>query len=508
MALQFNANNRVFAPELNNLAFQLQNAVKTGCAVTQHSPLNMSVDVASGEIFFNATKVVVSGVSGLAIAASDPSFNRYDLVLINSAGTPSVVTGTPGATPLAPTYTPTTHFCLARVLVPNTSTTVTNANIIDERIISPGTGGGGVIITGANQSGCSNGDAVRFNGTNFVPAQANTATNSKVVGFINNISGGTGDVTLFGVIDFLSGLTAGSTYYLSDSSAGAITATRPTLPVKVGVAQSTTKLMVDIDPEFAVGGGKYTQAFTGTSITVTHNLNDSSPIVQVYDSGGELIYPSDITIASANSVTLTFATSTTGTCIVMSMIGTFTAYGTSSAYQQAFTTTTSVTVTHNLNQQYVGVYVYNASNQLIDPLSVTLNSATQCTVTFGVATTGNVVVVGGSNFTSATGAGSLIPTVHNSFDIGASLTRWANLWLQQNATIAGTLTVTGAAATGALTSTGDVIAGGDVKTSATGRLFLGVLTSDPGSPVTGQVWFNSTVSQFKGYNGTATVILG
>ena len=31
-----------------------------------------------------------------------------------------------------------------------------------------------------------------------------------------------------------------------------------------------------------------------------------------------------------------------------------------------------------------------------------------------------------------------------------------------------------------------------------------ILSSDPGSPTTGQVWFNSTTSLLKYYNGSAT----
>jgi hypothetical protein len=35
-----------------------------------------------------------------------------------------------------------------------------------------------------------------------------------------------------------------------------------------------------------------------------------------------------------------------------------------------------------------------------------------------------------------------------------------------------------------------------------------VLSTDPVSPVVGQIWFNTTDSQFKGWNGSAVVILG
>jgi hypothetical protein len=42
---------------------------------------------------------------------------------------------------------------------------------------------------------------------------------------------------------------------------------------------------------------------------------------------------------------------------------------------------------------------------------------------------------------------------------------------------------------------------GVVAAVATG---IELLSSDPGSPTTGQVWFNTTASRLKYYNGTAT----
>jgi hypothetical protein len=46
-----------------------------------------------------------------------------------------------------------------------------------------------------------------------------------------------------------------------------------------------------------------------------------------------------------------------------------------------------------------------------------------------------------------------------------------------------------------------VMNGGDMNS-------MPIYSSDPASPVTGDTWFNSTSGQFKGYNGTAVVILG
>lgn len=40
------------------------------------------------------------------------------------------------------------------------------------------------------------------------------------------------------------------------------------------------------------------------------------------------------------------------------------------------------------------------------------------------------------------------------------------------------------------------------------NLIVTVVTSDPVSPVEGQIWYNSTEKQFKAYNGTNKIILG
>lgn len=40
------------------------------------------------------------------------------------------------------------------------------------------------------------------------------------------------------------------------------------------------------------------------------------------------------------------------------------------------------------------------------------------------------------------------------------------------------------------------------------QLVVHVLASDPGSPVEGQIWYNTTTKQWAGYNGTTNVILG
>lgn len=65
-------------------------------------------------------------------------------------------------------------------------------------------------------------------------------------------SGATGQIRILGAMDGLSGLTAGSSYYIS-ATAGSITATAPTKRRFVGVATSTTRLIIaPSDPQDAL----------------------------------------------------------------------------------------------------------------------------------------------------------------------------------------------------------------------------------------------------------------
>ena len=66
-------------------------------------------------------------------------------------------------------------------------------------------------------------------------------------------SGGTGTIRIGGVMTGLTGLTAGSTYYVS-ATAGALTTTAPTNARSVGVAISTTTLRMDISAPWLANG--------------------------------------------------------------------------------------------------------------------------------------------------------------------------------------------------------------------------------------------------------------
>jgi hypothetical protein len=91
-------------------------------------------------------------------------------------------------------------------------------------------------------NGFAIGDVLRIEGTSWVKAKADNAANSVVVGVV---------IVTIGEDDFvvsmpgsyvtgLSGLTAGEVYYLSDTVAGGVTTTKPTIAVPVIATDSET----------------------------------------------------------------------------------------------------------------------------------------------------------------------------------------------------------------------------------------------------------------------------
>lgn len=84
------------------------------------------------------------------------------------------------------------------------------------------------------------GDVVRFTGTNWVPSQADTLSDSAVFGFVVGKNGSNYTLATGGQITGLTGLVAGTIYYLSDTVAGKLTATPPTITKPVLYATSTT----------------------------------------------------------------------------------------------------------------------------------------------------------------------------------------------------------------------------------------------------------------------------
>lgn len=73
------------------------------------------------------------------------------------------------------------------------------------------------------------GQIVRFNGTSYVLAKADTGSDAEVIGIVEQVVSANVFVVLVGgYVDVLAGLTPGGTYFLSDSVNGTLTLTEPT----------------------------------------------------------------------------------------------------------------------------------------------------------------------------------------------------------------------------------------------------------------------------------------
>lgn len=184
--------------------------------------------------------------------------------------------------------------------------------------ISGNTSGGvSFTVTQANHN-LDRGDWVRFDGTNYVVAQADTAINGECVGVVSrHINANQFDLQVAGHIEDLSAqvgadpaylpLTAGQAYFLSTSTAGEISTTDPSTTGQVSkpclIATSTTGgIVVTLERGQIVGNG-------GTSTDVTPGGNQ----VVITQAGHTFNVGDWVRVTSANTFALaqanTFANS-------------------------------------------------------------------------------------------------------------------------------------------------------------------------------------------------------
>jgi hypothetical protein len=165
---------------------------------------------------------------------------------------------------------------------------LTSTGVVWESAPSSGGGGGG---GGAVQTvtqvghGFLIGDAVYLNGGIYVKAKADAANTAETVGVVSSVTSlDVFQVTEVGYIKYLSGLTAGTVYFLSDTVAGLLTATEPmtigavTKPMLI--ADSTTSGYV-LNYRGAIVGG----ANARTHTFLSNNATSSVQSVGNYDAG-------------------------------------------------------------------------------------------------------------------------------------------------------------------------------------------------------------------------------
>lgn len=232
---------------------------------------------------------------------------------------------------------------------------------------------------------------------------------------------------------------AGATGPTGPTGSGSTGPTGPTGPTGAGTAGATgaTGATGPAGPTGPTGGGGSgaapgSYAFTGqTSVSITHSLGTENIVAECFDGSNVRIDPGSLTVNSSNAITVTFATSQTGRCVVNGGVGPAGATGPTGAagsngasgsngatgptgptgptggepFRHDFTSQASTTATHNRATLRVDVACYNASNEQIGYQSITQASdGNSVAITFLVAQTGYCLIDTGSGATGATGA--------------------------------------------------------------------------------------------------------
>lgn len=188
---------------------------------------------------------------------------------------------------------------------PTTANMAANKSYVDSAVTAP------LISVTQSAHGFAVKDVIRHNGTSWTKAQGNTITNATDVWVVITVPDSNNFTALKqGRVTIAShGLTAGSLYYLSSSSAGAITTTKPVGDPSTPLGFFLPVIYVESSSVIHVLGTPYPEinplyaekVFTGTATSQTFSNIDLNAI------GGELNF------------TITGQTNTTGDQTMLSM---------------------------------------------------------------------------------------------------------------------------------------------------------------------------------------------
>ena len=143
----------------------------------------------------------------------------------------------------------------------------------------------------------------------------------------------------------------------------------------------------------------HVQNTASTNWVVNHNLEYNYPSVIIYDVNNKVIIPEEITRVTNNQLTITFASAESGNAHI-SVGGISTGQADRFLYTQAITASTW-TINHGLNYKYVNINVYDDSDEMLLPQTVTATDANTTTLVFAIPTSGNAIISkGGARVTN------------------------------------------------------------------------------------------------------------
>jgi hypothetical protein len=135
------------------------------------------------------------------------------------------------------------------------------------------------------------------------------------------------------------------------------------------------------------------ETFTNvTSKTVNHNFGTKNVIATVYNDSDQQIIPSTVTTNDENNITFTFDNSTSGRIVVAK--GGHLVSGSIELFtvRESISGASTYTITHNLNEDYPIVQVYDTNKNQAIPASITSSNSNNVSLVFDNAFTGTVVV--------------------------------------------------------------------------------------------------------------------
>ena len=194
----------------------------------------------------------------------------------------------------------------------------------------------------------------------------------------------TGSLIVTGSIYSDSQVYATASHAVSASYAPNTGVTSITAGSGITINQSTGD--ITISSETIVGGSIATGSFTDVLETsLIHNFDSTNVLVAVYDSNGNEIIPATITLDSDNQTTATFASTQTGTIVVIE--------AQSGEYASIpFTNTGSVTLNHGLGTQNLNVVAYDSNNAQFYP-DIDILDSSNVKATFAAPSTGTLLAI-------------------------------------------------------------------------------------------------------------------
>jgi hypothetical protein len=124
----------------------------------------------------------------------------------------------------------------------------------------------------------------------------------------------------------------------------------------------------------------HVQDVSATTWNITHDLNTTFVLVQIFDGNNQMVIPNSVTINSASSITVTFTSSAAGRAVIItgSLDG-----AQQPVYALEWNQTTPASnwvIDHNLGYQPI-VRVFSGSYE-IQPASIFFNSMNRVTISF------------------------------------------------------------------------------------------------------------------------------